>query len=163
MLRKLLKVRIGTKGQQWTVMQLLQAGVISMTMLIIVWGVVDSTREQIPPSHVYAVTCETMSSAYAAAQTGESFVKEALLVQQEIDASALEYCGGLPSDTHVNLFCRRAYCFDPKTGDSLDVVSKCRKNSPCSEMGFYAGETIKICINCPNLELCEVWFGETEC
>ena len=163
LLRRLFQFRIGTRGQQWSVLKLLQGGVLAVVMMTIVWGVVQTTREQIPPSHVYSVTCETLSSAYAAAQTPESFVVEALLVPMEFEAESLAQCAGLPSYTSVNLHCRKAYCYDPKTGDSLDATSKCRKNSPCSEMGFYEGQTIKICMNCPNLELCEVWFGETEC
>jgi len=153
-------LRIGSRGQQWTVMQMLQGGVLAMVMLVIVWGVVQSVKDQTPKSDIYSVTCEILGSAFAARGTGEYFNREALLVEQEIFADSLIQCSGLPQGTPLKLFCKQAYCL--KDGESLDRANDCRQHSPCSEMAFAAGETAHVCTVCDDDE-CRVWFGETEC
>ena len=155
-----MRLSIGSKGQQWEVMKLLQGGVIAVMMLIIVYGVVSSVKDRAPQSDVYTVTCEMLGSAYAARGTGEWFVREALLVEQEIGAQALIQCSGLPTGAELNLFCQKAFCIHDE--EPLNRGSDCRLHSPCTEMGFVAGETIPVCAICDDDE-CRVWFGEDEC
>jgi len=152
--------RFGSRGQQWTAMQMLQGGVLAMVMLVIVWGVVQSAKDQTPKADVYSVTCEILGSAFAARDTGQHFTREALLVEQEIFANSLLQCSGLPMGTPVKLFCQQAYCL--KDGESLDRTNDCRQHSPCSEMALAAGETADVCTVCKDGE-CQVWFGETAC
>ena len=153
-------VGIGSKGQQWEVMKLLQGGVIAMLMFVVVYGVITSVQGQIPQSDVYSVTCELLGSAYAAGGTGEYFVREALLVEQGFDTDALVQCSGLPSGITLNLFCSKAYCL--YDGEPLNRGSKCRLHSPCSQMDLVAGKTINVCSSC-DIDECRVWFGESEC
>ncbi|MCK4327703.1 MAG: hypothetical protein KAW41_04470 [Candidatus Diapherotrites archaeon] len=152
--------KIGSRGQQWEVMKLLQGGVIAVLMLIVVYGVVSSVRGQTPRSDVYSVSCEILGSAYAARGTGERFVREALLVEQEIFSEALVQCSGLPSGTSVKMMCKHAFCLHD--GEPLNRGSDCRLHSPCSSMEFVAGDTINVCAVCDEGE-CRIWFGESEC
>lgn len=148
--------RIGSRGQQFTVLQLLQGAVIAMAMLLIVYGVVQYTKDQAPTSDVYSVTCEVLSSAFAARGTGEHFNREAMLTSQEVSATSLVQCSGLPIGTTVGMHCTKPFCL--VAGEPAD----CGQHTPCPEIEFAAGQTIPVCAICDEDE-CRVWFGEKEC
>ena len=152
---------IGSRGQSYAALKLLQGGVLAMVMLVIVYGVIHFAEDRRPSSDVYSVSCEILSSAYAARGTNEYFTRDAMLVEQEVDASALMHCSGLPAGTTVNMICKRPFCIhdeEPVT-DSGD----CTLYQPCFSMGFVSGNLVPVCATCTNDGACNVWFGESEC
>lgn len=155
---------LGSRGQQWAVMKLLQAGVIAVVMLTIVWGVVQHAKDQTPQSDIYSVTCEMLGDAYAARDTGEHFTREALLVEQELNSIALIQCSGLPSGVRLKLLCEQSFCL--YEGKPLDRSNNCREHSPCTSMEFVSGQTTDICAICYEdgpTDVCDIWFGESTC
>ncbi|MBN3037560.1 MAG: hypothetical protein JW834_03885 [Candidatus Diapherotrites archaeon] len=154
---------LGSRGQQYTVFQLLQGAILAAVMLTIVWAVVSSVHGQIPTSDVYSVSCELLGSAFSAAGTGTYFTREALLVEQDFGADALAQCAGLPSaGVTVGLVCERPYCF--YDGEPLDEGGECSSYTRwCDGMGFVSGDRIDVCTICPEWDKCFVVFGADEC
>ncbi|MFC2174414.1 hypothetical protein ACFLQ2_00905 [archaeon] len=142
-------------------MKLLQGGVIAVVMLMVVYGVVQSVREQAPAASVFFVTSELLSSAYAGRETGVNFVREAILEEEEFSSEALVFKSGLPSNVDVFMHCRHPYCLEGEV--PVTVLGKCGLvTSRCTTMGFAPGESIDVCVVCEENK-CHAWFGETVC
>ncbi len=152
---------IGSKGQQWEVMKLLQGGVIAVLIFSVVFAVVSYTKGQTPQADVYSVSCEIIGDAFAARDTKQYFVREAMLVEQEVDSLALIHCSGLPSSgVTLNLHCVQGFCvYD---GKHLDGRNDCDVGRGCNHMSFVEGATISVCAICED-DACSLWFGENEC
>ena len=155
------------KGQQYTVFQLLQAAVIAVVLLGIAYGIVTTIQEQTPGSDVLSVSCELLGSAYAAAGTGEFFVRTAKLNAQFFDSDALNTCAGLPEDTRTRIYCNSAFCVldgEPVTETGFCNYEVGRKDA-CDEIEVLAGAEISVCIACLATDPieCGVFLDEDNC
>ena len=157
------KFHMGSKGQQWSVLKLLQGAVIAVTMLVIIWGVVDTVWSNTPDADTYTVSCEILSSAYAAAGTGHSFTRQGLLKDQTFESDALVKCAGLPTGRmDVKMYCENSYCL--YNGRPVTDTHSCsRPPNGCSELEFISGENIDICAKCSDYRHCDIWYGNKNC
>lgn len=155
---------LNQKGQQYSVFKLLQGGILSMMMLMIVYGIVTSVSEQVPESSPFSISQEILSSAYQAAGTDVYFTRESLLVEQEFEAESLKIAAGLPRGRTptVGLICRKAFCeYD---GEPLTGQGDCSSfQNACNSMKFISGDNTPICAICTSYDKCYVVFGEREC
>jgi len=152
----------GSRGQSYAVLKILQGAVLALVMLSIIYGVIHFAEDRRPSSDIYSVSCELLSSAYAARGTGEHFTRQALLVEQGISSSALVQCSGLPAGTTLNLLCKKPFCIH--NDEQVSDTGECSPNShACFSMEFVAGSMIPICATCTNNGACNLWFGEKEC
>ena len=152
---------VGSRGQSYAVLKILQGAVLAVVMLTIVYGIIHFAEDRRPSSDIYSVSCELLSSAYAARGTGEHFTRQALLVEQEVSSSSLVQCSGLPAGTTLNLLCKRAFCIH--SDEQVTETGECGLYQPCFSMRFVAGDMVPVCATCTNDGECNIWFGEKEC
>ena len=133
-----------------------------MVLLMIMWGIVMSVREKLPTSDVYSVGTELISSAYSAAGTTHYFSGDALLVNQEFDATALRDGAGLPKKAKVGIVCREPYCLyeDEPVSERGDCASF---TTACPYIALEQGDKIKVCAICSSETKCFLVLGEMEC
>lgn len=147
------------KGQSFSVFKILQGAIVAMMMLGIIYGVINTLRQEQPGSDLFTVTTELLSSAYAARGTGQTFTREANLEQQSFSTEAVKNHAGV--GVKVVFYCDKPYCLEPGTDEYNDGCEYSEGGQGCKEIGFKSGAQIPICVTCPSE--CQVFFGEHEC
>lgn len=144
------------RGQASTVFKLLQGGVIAMVMLGIIFGIINTLRQQQPGSGLVSVSKELLSSAYSARGTGEAFTRKANLEDKYLTAEGLEKASGIGWE--VFFFCDKRYCVKEEEDERKD----CSFDDGCKNLRFKKGAQITVCAICEKQE-CQLFFGEKNC
>ncbi len=147
------------KGQAFSVFKILQGAIVAAMMLGIIYGVINTVRQEQPGSDLFTVTTELLSSAYAARGTGQTYTREANLEQQSFTTGAVKNHAGIGVDVHF--YCDKPYCLEPGSDDYNDKCEYREGGRGCKEISFRAGAQIPICVTCP--ADCQVFFGEHVC
>ena len=164
---------IGSKGQAYAAMKLLQGGVIALVLLGIIYGALQMVKEYEPGSDILTVSGELLASAYSAAGTGRRFTRQAKVKSEFITSESIKQKAGIddPSLT-LNMYCRIPIAkYTDDAGRSGECTDFCGWDSqsgpygqgPCDKLMIEQGSMIDVCVYCPGFNKCQVVLGTKDC
>ncbi len=154
---------VGNRGQAYDALKLMQGAIVAVVLLGMIYGALQLVKSYEPGSDVLSISASLLSSAYAAAGTGQSFSRKAKLTPQFITGEAVKQKAGIDDpDLNVYFQCKYPVGTVPKGGGGEQPCTYCKGNS-CQEITIKEGTEIDVCVYCEDIFDCYVVLGTNEC